>query len=99
MKDQIVPFIPEGFNEIRQTQEKEMGVGGNDFIKLDRAPLEVAGEDFKGISEFKTTYTLLLNTQQTVTFPLMENPDGIVCHQDAKKALHFYYANRETKDT
>ena len=89
MKDQIVPFIPKHLDALRQAQEEAMGIGGNDLIKLDRDPSEVAGEDFKGITEFKTTYTLFDGTQHTVTFPLMENPEGIVCYQDAKKVTPF----------
>ncbi len=98
MKDKIKPFIPKHLDEQRKAQEKEMGKGGNDLIKLDRDPLTVAGEDFKGITEFETTYTLADGTQQTVTFPLMENEDALICYQDTKSVIHFYYANQKTKE-
>ncbi len=90
MKNRIKPYIPERLDERRKAQEKEMGKGGNDLIKLDRDPLTVAGEDFKGITEFETTYTLF-GTQTTVTFPIMENEDCIIFYQDTKNEIHFYY--------
>ncbi len=96
MKDKIKPFIPKHLDERRKAQEKEMGKGGNDLIKLDRDPLTVAGEDFKGITEFETTYTVF-NEQHKVTFPLMENEEGMICYQDTKNVIHFYYANQKTK--
>ena len=98
MKDKIKPFIPKHLDVLRKAQEKEMGKGGNDLIKLDRDPLTVAEKDFKGITEFETTYTLYNGTQQTVTFPLMENEDCIIFYQDIKKVIHFYYANQKTKE-
>ena len=98
MKNKIKPFIPKHLDEQRKAQEKEMGKGGNDLIKLDRDPLTVAGEDFKGITEFETTYTLYDGAQQTVNFPLMENEDGMICYQDTKNVIHFYYANQKTKE-
>ncbi len=98
MKAKIKPFIPKYLDERRKAQEKEMGKGGNDLIKLDRDPLTVAEKDFKGITEFETTYTLDDWTQHTVTFPVMENEDGMVCYQDTKNVIHFYYANQKTKE-
>ncbi len=97
MKNKIKPFIPKHLDERRKAQEKEMGKGGNDLIKLDRDPLTIAGENFKGITEFETTYTLVDGTQHTVTFPLMENEDAVICYQDTRKVIHFYYANQKTK--
>ncbi len=98
MKDKIKPFIPKHLDERRKAQEKEMGKGGNDLIRLDRDPLTIAGEDFKGITEFEITYTLFHGKQATVTFPLMENEDGVICYQDTKNVIHFYYANQKTKE-
>ncbi len=98
MKDKIKQFIPRHLDEQRKAQEKEMGKGGNDLIKLDRDPLLLAEKDFKGITAFETTYTLSNGTQQAVTFPLMENEDGMICYQDTKNVIHFYYANQKTKE-
>ncbi len=98
MKDKIKRFIPKHLDELRKTQEKEMGKGGNDLIKLDRDPLTMAGEDFKGITKFEITYTLFDRTRRTLTFPLMENEDGMIYYQDTKNIIHFYYANQKTKE-
>ncbi len=98
MKDKIKPFIPKHLDERRKAQEKEMGKGGNDLIKLDRDPLLLAEKDFKGITEFETTYTLVDEIQETVTFPLMENEDAVICYQDTQNVIHFYYANQTTKE-
>ncbi len=98
MKDKIKQFIPRHLDERRKAQEKEMGKGGNDLIKLDRDPLSVAEKDFRGITEFETTYTLHDWTEHTVTFPLMENEDAVICYQDTKNVIHFYYANQITKE-
>ena len=85
MKDKIEQlFIPKHLDERRKAQAKEMGKGGNDLIKLDRDPLTIAEKDFKGITEFETTYTLVDRRQHTVTFPLMENEDALICYQDTK---------------
>ena len=99
MKDQILSKIPEEFTLTCKQQYAEMGSGGTDLIKLDRDPLLVAEEHFKGITEFKINYTLFDNTQHELTFPLLENPDGIIYYQDKKtQEVQFYYANRETKE-
>jgi hypothetical protein len=98
MKKHLISLIPDEFTAIRQQQSAELGHGGADLIKLDRDPLLITETDFKEITEFKTTYTLFDGTQQEVTFPMLENPDGIIYYQDADKEVHFYYANRETKE-
>ncbi|HAT8178597.1 TPA: hypothetical protein JA361_03780 [Legionella pneumophila] len=97
MKNQLMLLIPEHFKSIAQKQMKGLGSGGADLIKLSRAPQAVAFEDFKGLTQFKQTFTLYGGSQKEVTFPLLENVDGIFYYQDEKKEVHFYYANRETK--
>ena len=74
-----------------------MGVGGCDLIKLDSDPNLIAGEDFLGITELQVTFNLFDETQHSVIFPLLENPDGIVYYQDNKQLVHFYYVNRKEK--
>lgn len=95
LKDAINPLIPQTLSKIREVQEKEMGVGGCDLIKLDNDPNLIAGEDFTGITEFEITFDLFDQTQHSVIFPLLENPDGIVYYQDKKQGVHFYYVNRQ----
>lgn len=102
MKMQIISQIPEEFALTCEQQEAEMGRGGADLIKLDRDPLLLAGEHFKGITEFKITYREfhnMLGQERKLTFPLLENPDGIIYYQDKKtQEVQFYYANRNTKE-
>ncbi|HHI9467085.1 TPA: hypothetical protein ACP9DH_002893 [Legionella anisa] len=96
MNGQIMPLIPERFNAIRQEQYAEIDCGGADLIKLDRDPQEIIlKKGFEGLTHYKKRYTLFDNTQQEVTFPLLENPDGIICYQDEQGEKHFYYANKE----
>ncbi|WP_233590502.1 hypothetical protein [Legionella qingyii] len=95
MKNQIIPYIPPKFAATCEQQSAEMGTGGADLIKLDRDPLLVAGEDFQGIIEFKTKN---FRNKHKITFPLLENPDGIIYYQDDKNEVHFYYANRKTRE-
>lgn len=97
MKNHIMPLIPGMFKEKSQAQIAELGQGGPDLIKLARDPQAVAFEDFKGLTQFKQTFTLFDGTQNEVNFPLLENVDGVVYYQDENKEVHFYYANRETK--
>ncbi|HAT9776951.1 TPA: hypothetical protein JBD69_13170, partial [Legionella pneumophila subsp. pneumophila] len=97
MKNQLMPLIPEQLKSIAQKQMKELGSGGADLIKLSRDPQAVAFEDFKGLTQFKQTFTLYDGSRKEVTFPLLENVDGIFYYQDENKEVHFYYANRETK--
>ncbi|HEE0199477.1 TPA: lpg1692 family Dot/Icm T4SS effector, partial [Legionella pneumophila] len=97
MKNQLMPFIPEQFKAIAQKQTNELGSGGADLIKLSRDPQAVAFEDFDGLTQFKQTLPLIDGTRKEVTFPLLENVDGIVYFQDKNKEVHFYYANRESK--
>lgn len=98
MKNYTTPLITDEYKTIRQLQFDEMGSGGADLIKLDRDPLVVAYECFKGLTEFKQTFTLSDGTVKELTFPLLENVDGIIFYQDANKEVHFYYVNRETKE-
>ena len=98
MKHQIIKLIPDTKEMKAQckAQEEELGKGGADLIKLNKNPLS-ADFNFNEITEFKQTFTLYDNEQE-ITFPLLENQDGIIYFQDANKIVHFYYANLETKD-
>src|SRR5262249_22097762 len=88
--------LGEQLSKTRQTQDTELGSGGADLIKVDFDPLEAAEKDFNSLLGFKTTYTVV-DTQHDVTFPLLENKDGVICYEDKKGNLNFYYVNRETK--
>ncbi len=98
MKNQILSKIPHEFALACKQQSAEIDSGGSDLIKLDRDPLLLAEKHFKGITEFKITYTLFDNTQHELTFPLLENRDGIIYYRDeTTQEVQFYYANRDTK--
>jgi hypothetical protein len=83
---------------LHKNQTAEMDCGGADIIKLDQNPEIIRNEQgFAGLTKYTTTYTLLDGTQPEFTFPLLENPDGIICYQDENEKMHFYYANKETE--
>lgn len=99
MKNQLLSSITGArFTAIQKQQLADLGRGGADLIKLDFNPLVVLGTDFKGITEFKRTYTLINNSECEVTIPLLENRDGIIYYLDDNKIVHFYYVNRETRE-
>lgn len=83
---------------LHQDQTAEMGCGGSDIIKLNQNPETLINEQgFAALTKYTTVYTRPDGTQSEVTFPLLENPDGIICYQDADEKMHFYYANKETE--
>lgn len=97
MRNQIMPFIPEELRSLCKTQNATMNDGGHDLVKLDRDPLLVAAQDFKGITEFKTTYKLSDGTNQEIRYHLLQNYDGIIYYKDDKQKVHFYYVNRDAQ--
>ncbi|MFT4058023.1 MAG: hypothetical protein QM652_00580 [Legionella sp.] len=98
MKKQLLPLIPDNFKTTCQMQTTELGRGGADLVKLDRAPLVMASEDFTELTQFKQTVVLPDGTQHEVSFPLLENPDGIVYYTDSNKMVNFYYIKYATKE-
>lgn len=94
MRNQLIPLIPAPFMKLRQQQCADLGHGGSDLVKLTKNPLSL---DFQKVTHFKTTYRLSDNSPYKLTFPLLENADGIIYYQDESKTVHFYYADRETK--
>jgi hypothetical protein len=95
MKNQIMSLIPERLKETCLQQDAEIGCGGADILKLNFDPMLV--ENFKQFTELKKNYTLLNDEQCEITFPLLENPNGIIYYQDDNKMEHFYYVERETQ--
>jgi hypothetical protein len=98
MKNRLTRFIPNKFNHQRRQQIAELGSGGADLVKLARNPLSVSSNGFEGFTEFKQTFTLDNGKQREVSFPLLENIDGIIYYQDKHNDVHFYYVNRLTQD-
>ena len=91
---QLVMPMTEKMQRIRQAQYAEIDSGGADLVKMDRDPRLIP---FEEVTRFITSYTI--NNQPTqITFPLLENPDGIIYYKDAGTGLeHVFYANQETK--
>ena len=63
---------------IMEQQYAQIGCGGADLVKMDRDPTTL---DFEEIMRFKTTYTVN-GVPTAVSFPLLENPDGIIYYQN-----------------
>lgn len=95
--DNVVEYLKdEKKKAIREQQYAEIDCGGADLIKLDQDPHKIIKEKgFKGLTHYKATFTFYDNTQ--VIFPLLENPDGIVCYQDENGEKYFYYINQVTE--
>lgn len=91
MKEAVIPFIPKEMEPIRQRQYKELGTGGADLIRIDKKP-----ELIKDVRAFNTTYSIY-GEQVSVTFSLLENPDGIIFYLDEEDKVHFYYVNQDTE--
>jgi hypothetical protein len=98
MKDKIMGFFSVETEEIRRAQEEEMAFGGNDLVKLDRNPLEIARQDFKKLITVRKIFTTYGGSKEELSFPLLENPDGIIYYKDPQDQEHFYYANQLTKE-
>ena len=97
MKESIMQLVMPMTQEMqgkRQAQYAEIDTGGADLVKMDRDPKLIP---FKEVTRFITSYTF--NNQPTeITFPLLENPDGVIYYKDASTGLeHLFYANQETK--
>ena len=96
MLAKIMALIPERFNPVRQAQNAEIGHGGSDLVKLDFDPMLITHDDFNKICAFKTNINVW-GTSKDITFPLLENSDGLLYWKDAQGEVNFYYANRDTK--
>lgn len=97
MRTQTLRFIPEKFNSVIQNQNAELGCGGADLVKLDFDPLLLCRDEFNKVEAFHTEVNYW-GAQKAITFPLLENPDGILFWQNAARVATFYYARRETKE-
>ncbi|MBA2710945.1 MAG: hypothetical protein H0U57_10170 [Tatlockia sp.] len=94
MTELIMPLIPARLQSLRQEQFEEISFGGADLVRLNFNPL--IANDFNRVREFKTQIETSLNPEN-VTFPLLENLDGLLYYQDDNGIEHFYYANCENK--
>ncbi|MFT4059711.1 MAG: hypothetical protein QM652_09200 [Legionella sp.] len=97
MKKQLLSWIPDAFLSAIQKQTTELGCGGADLIKLDRDPLVMASQEFTGFTQFKQTFTLFDHTPHELSFPLLENPDGIAYYADSNDVVTFYYIKKATE--
>lgn len=95
MKLQIMQLIPKSMQSIRQAQYAEIEGGGADLVKLDRDPLQLAKQNFNQLKEYNTQVEAWEGSV-SVTFPLLENTDGILYYKDSSNNVRFYYANQDT---
>lgn len=86
-EEQRTPFF-----EKWQAQQQAMGKGGADL-------LYVTGDTPPQYANcFETTDTInVFGDNQSLTRPLLKNPDGIVCWKSPNNQVHLYYANPATK--
>ncbi len=68
--------------------------GGADLIKLNADPRLL---NFEDVLRFRTQYMLYDNKIIRATFPLLENPDGVLYYKDEHEQEHWYYANQTTR--
>ena len=97
MLNQVMPVVSalrEKFGKKIKTIHASLQQGGADLIKLDRDPRLLNVED---ILRFRTSYTLSDGTIKEVTFPLLENPDGVLYYKDEHNQEHWFYANQATR--
>ena len=90
----VVSALREKFGKEIKTIHASLQQGGADLIKLDRDPRLLNVED---ILRFRTSYTLSDGTIKEVTFPLLENPDGVLYYKDEHNQEHWFYANQATR--
>ena len=96
MKSRIMPFtrLSEQMARKRQVQYAEINIGGADLVKMDRDPMLLPFED---ITRFTTSY-VFMGQRKEVTYPLLENPDGILYYKNpTSNQAQFYYANQDTR--
>jgi hypothetical protein len=107
MKRQIMPLIPRTFRvkrgaldveiptaPLRKQQYAEIDSGGADLVKMDRDPTTL---QFEEVTRFITRYRMY-GRPTAVTFPLLENPDGIIYYREPQlKLVHLYYVNQKTQ--
>lgn len=97
MKNHITPLIPEKLQKERQLQIEELGHGGADLIKLSRDPRVIICDGFGGLTQIQQRFNLINGAQQELSFPLLENVDGLIYYQDEHNEIHFFYVNRNTQ--
>lgn len=97
MKEDILPLIPKSLKARIDDQVQSLGCGGADLIRLNRSPVLLDNNLFKGMTQVKQTLTIHDGTQQDVAFTLLENVEGIIYYQDNNKEVHYYYANQNTQ--
>jgi hypothetical protein len=86
--------LPETLIEQIKRIHAELQQGGADLVKFDRDPRLL---NFEDILRFRTSYTLYNGTIIAVTFPLLENPDGVLYYKDELNQEHWFYANQATR--
>lgn len=78
--------------QVMKDQSSELRQGGADLVKLDRDPL-ATGFNFNDILYFK----IRTDTTSKVTYPLLQNPDGVLYYKNQDNQVHWYLANQSTK--
>lgn len=104
MKQEIMPLVmpmTKNMEKIRSTQYEEIDSGGPDLVKMAEDPTRL---DFDALLHHKETHHpyegLIPEIPQIhATFPLLENPDGLLYYKEPGDAgnVHLYYANRTTQ--
>ena len=83
----IMPSIPKVYDDVMKKQRAEIDSGGADLVKMDRDPTTLP---FEEVTRFTTSYNIN-GVPTAVTFPLLENPDGIIYYQEPRsKLVHLY---------
>ena len=90
----VVSPLPEQLGKQMKLIQAGLHQGGADLIKLDRDPQVL---NFEDILRFRTSYTMFDGTIKEVTFPLLENPDGVLYYKDEHNQDHWYRANQATR--
>ena len=98
MKQEIMFLVlpmTEAMEKIRLAQYEEIESGGPDLVKMAVDPTQLT---FDEVLHHTETYRPL-GQQIQATFPLLENPDGLIYYKEPGDAgaVHFYYANQDTQ--
>lgn len=91
--------LPEALEATRQSQVRELDAGGGaDIVKLDFDP---TSRPFEAVLSMRQRFCPWgeRTRRPLITFPLLENDDGILCyHNVSTDEVTWYYANKKTKE-
>ncbi|MDP3561627.1 MAG: hypothetical protein Q8R83_05580 [Legionellaceae bacterium] len=87
-EDKVHRFLSDWKN-----QRGSRGRGGADLVKVSKDPMTMPFDEFLKVTQAYSA----CGEPMSATFPLLQNPNGLIYYKDNTNQVHWYYADKEAR--